>query len=121
MDKTKEYIAQCDCPEIQGLFEGNDGDVTAYLSEWDVSGNPRRINTCWPFQAPIKDFIWLPRQDQLQEMVDLEPISLLLARFRGWFKNEVIHRKCLDSMEQLWLAFVMFELHGKKWDGREWI
>jgi hypothetical protein len=25
-----------------------------------------------------------------------------------------------SSMEQLWLAFVMREKYGKKWDGKEW-
>ena len=25
-----------------------------------------------------------------------------------------------NSMEQLWLAFVMYKKYGKKWDGKEW-
>ena len=61
----------------------------------------------------------LERQDQLQEMVGLE-LPLLESRFHGWLKNEAIHRKYLDSMEQLWLAFVMKEKYGKVWDGKSW-
>ena len=71
-------------------------------------------------EGTIGGVIWLPRQDQLQEMVNLEPTPLLLSRFHGWFKNEVINRKCLESMEQLWLAFVMKEKYGKTWDGETW-
>ncbi len=26
----------------------------------------------------------------------------------------------ITSMEQLWLAFVMKEKHGKTWDGNQW-
>ena len=41
---------------------------------------------------------------------------------RHWPKLEAwaAYIKSLVSMEQLWLAFVMKELHGKVWDGENW-
>ena len=35
-------------------------------------------------------------------------------------KEETCLEKDGNSMEQLWLAFVMHEKYGKKWDGKEW-
>ena len=71
--------------------------------------------------------IWLPRQDQLQEMLSFPAGSFkdnfwsALADFTEWGYRE----KWLDwiplSMEQLWLAFVMRQLHSRVWNGGEWI
>ena len=64
--------------------------------------------------------VQLERQDQLQGMVrgDGDIVMDLLQDFMGW-ASQTPHS--LNSMEQLWLAFAMFELHKKKWDGREWL
>jgi len=67
-----------------------------------------------------KKYIWLPRQDQLQEMVrDLFPVSWVLAKE---FAEKAYHLSADTnmSMEQLWLAFVMKEEFGKVWTGEEW-
>jgi hypothetical protein len=73
--------------------------------------------------------IWLPRQDQLQGMIEDKPSPYLFAKFMtflGW--NGKIYKTQypmvgikFTSMEQLWLAFVMKERFGKIWDGEEWI
>jgi len=69
--------------------------------------------------------IWLPRQDQLQEMVETtETLPELivqdkLAHFCMWVKYQC--HIPLTSMEQLWLAFVMKEKYNKTWDGEEWL
>jgi hypothetical protein len=66
-------------------------------------------------------YVWLPRQDQLQEMI--------LPVFKGncyWMLEECykfIHPPYsakLESMEQIWLAFVMQEKFGKTWNGENW-
>lgn len=78
--------------------------------------------------------IWLPRQDQLQEMLEepkrLTPyIADISYSGKGTF---VIHNTLsalcresylsrFDSYEQLWLAFVMREKYGKSWNGEDWI
>lgn len=73
-------------------------------------------------------------QDQLQEMVkgvrgyweirsypegkrlkEEEPFELLVYTEHG------VYELVAHSMEQLWLSFVMYELHSKKWDGDKWV
>ena len=79
MDTSEEYIKMCQkATEVQALCEA------------DVE-----------IESPS---IWLPRQDQLQGMVEY---TVGVNKF--------------NSMEQLWLAFVMSEKYNKKWDGKDWI
>ncbi len=71
--------------------------------------------------------VWLPRQDQLQEMLNLNLIALCRG-FRDFAFNdyadattdEVDPIISFDSMEQLWLCFVMSSLYQKTWDGGAW-
>jgi len=83
--------------------------------------------------------IWLPRQDQLQEMVFGEFYKLGgeerpsgIDEMLGAFQDFCFVNKCpLEwpwnepnlSMEQLWLAFVMHERFGKRWNTEkgEWV
>lgn len=72
--------------------------------------------------------IWLPRQDQLQKMLGLKdecPLHVL-----KYIISKTQHKDSLDkhnywvdidSMEQLWLAFVMEEKFNKFWNGEDWI
>ncbi len=67
-----------------------------------------------------KELIWLPRQDQLQEMARLcVGGSNIYGRLRQIteFQMKTPHQ----TMEQLWLAFVMKEKFNKTWNGSEWI
>ncbi len=79
--------------------------------------------------------IWLPRQDQIQEMIlastndfdtSIRQITLVcnFAYFCG-ARNEdaegrsnVSIRKC--SLEVLWLSFYMYLTYKKSWGGKEW-
>ncbi len=147
MDKSKEFIKMCDCLEIQGLRpkDGLEGEFIC-LRDSDEEG----------YQAgewqPIADckYVWLPRQDQLQEMIGDKDCLTLLSRFHyscipirhfkataKWVEldgeldmvhdsiplNEVecTYPKQFTSMEQLWLAFVMKEKYNKTWTGEEWL
>ena len=123
MDKSELYIKMCDCPEIQALRPMNERwELGDYLSEgyirWTVADGSMR--KC------VSD-IWLPRQDQLQEMIKPD--------FKGMYYKgkaddyavyvlDVLSYNDLtdfESMEQLWLAFVMKERFNKVWDGEKWI
>ena len=138
MDTSEIYVKMCEaakeiqeaCPiDFKGykpLFNGitydeNAGDVFYYRGERKV---------------------WLPRQDQLQEMLQYNDSKLI------WRKIDMFHHFCypgrdlstmphpcqmtaveshelyiehFTTMEQLWLAFVMYEKYGKKWNGEAWI
>ena len=61
----------------------------------------------------------LERQDQLQAMVEPECPLELLNRFYRWCDLTDIAGYD-NSFEQLWLAFVMKELHSKQWSGAGW-
>lgn len=70
---------------------------------------------------------WLPRQDQLQEMIKTNNIVNLCHSF---YSQMLLYNNCGDyiypdldeftSMEQLWLAFVMKEKWNKQWLNGEW-
>jgi len=76
-----------------------------------------------------RDWIELPTQDQLQEMLgnELGELLELLNKYSLYYIDDngirsdfwFVHR--LTSMEQLWLAFVMKEKYGKVWNGENWI
>ena len=130
MDKTEEYIKQCDCPEMQSDHVYTEGDVFyEKLVKPQPGGYQEGIyleydDFTWGSHAgdetyPREKLIWLPRQDQLQEMVESEcPLALFLKFYRWMDLTDIAGFD--DSMEQLWLAFVMKEKYNKVWDGNEW-
>lgn len=72
-----------------------------------------------------KESVWLPRQDQLQEIIGGgHPGSMmeLLVKICGWdgnaYNGDWLKFK---SPEQLWLAFVMKKKYNKTWNGKEWV
>jgi len=77
--------------------------------------------------------IWLPRQDQLQEMVKGDKHMHLLAyEFASYFHGTIDPLYAYlgqdnftvdadNSMEQMWLAFVEKENYNKIWDGDNWV
>jgi len=129
-----QYVEMCkQADEIQAAFRRSPGDYyyafCAYTDEEEI--NFLRHEKCERFIG-VKDwsYFWLPRQDQLQEMV--LPGD---ARYSGWFLYGLSEFKSIgnklgwpteeyylrfESMEQLWLAFVMKEKYDKVWNGKEW-
>jgi len=75
----------------------------------------------YPFaeEYRISDVVWLPRQDQLQEMLSDDGVYLVLT-LEKFFVERLLSNVSL-SMEQLWLAIVMHEKFNKIWNGIEWI
>jgi hypothetical protein len=159
MDKTPEYIKMCDCPEIQGaqneyidylaLYNGNeyavkeDGDfayipqlANNYVYNTAVGGYVWREPSFGCAVDPTRvidirngDVVWLPRQDQLQEMVftnERDTINVQANRIINQFAlvpygGTSCTATCyLKTWEQLWLAFVMHEKYGKHWNGNTW-
>lgn len=83
------------------------------------------------------NYVWLPRQDQLQEvciaffMQNLR-ISKFEAflRFLEWYSRRLRYtfehglkngNGFIDSGEELLLNRAMMMMHGKKWDGENWV
>lgn len=68
----------------------------------------------------LKEIIFKPSIKQLMEMVD-EPLFVLGELFHQFvYKDYRPYCVNFDSSEELWLAFVMHELHNLKWSGKEW-
>ena len=105
MDTTEKYIKMCEkAGEIQkqrpNIFE----DIKSY---WH----------------PAIPNVWLPRQDQLQEMVadrllGLQTVCAEMYEF-AISAGETSGITIDGTMEQLWLAYVMHEKYQKVWDEEE--
>ena len=121
MDTSKEYIKMCaDAVEIQ--------------SRWNIKGkcygdffaNSYKITQVLTPMMWLDDreqYIWLPRQDQLQEIINLNCFDCVLVydnenqEWKMFYFQSTFRGK---SPEQLWLAFIMKERFNKTWDGNTW-
>lgn len=123
MDTSKEYIKMCEkAVEVQENWKRNFGDY-AWKGE-DYLCIPDAciiLNDGTQIIPPYGDkLIFLPRQDQLQGMIkDTYQSSLVLScALYHWIMKLDLRES--DSMEQLWLAFVMKEKFNKTWNGEDW-
>jgi hypothetical protein len=146
LDKTIDYRTMAEkAKEIQSSWKPENGD-------WFLCVQPyadNEISCCGDVQVPYDNeiweydyyeggdkisqdwCIWLPRQDQLQDMIggfgkQLRHFLTIIQRgynppdCETWDIMVGIDNKYCKSMEQLWLCFVMKEKHNKKWNGKDW-
>ena len=151
MDTSKEYIEMCrKAVDVMGLWDSdvinwrNQGYSTKH--ECLVVEGQDGTAMCPKLSLLLfkkereqykKEFCefehWIPLfyQDQLQGMVERSlsvksngnHMAVQFAYFVSDHIENHIHfgDVLLQSMEQLWLAFVMHEKFQKKWDGEDWI
>ena len=147
MDTSETYIKMCEkAVEIQKQrligFDWQEGDWYHWWSDVNdsVKYNDDQVLSenfsyewCEEEKREVNN-IWLPRQDQLQEMVAMDTCSyisfpVLLLSSLGEFTNRGLapdegwndYALSFTSMEQLWLAFVMKEKYNKTWNGEDWV
>ena len=116
MDFSEKYIRMCQkAKEIQKKWKGSGWDFV-YVSRDKFLGlkqdSWRSSDYC----------IWLPRQDQLQKIITNKGyFRFSLIELFYHFANRNVDK--YTSMEQLWLAFVMWHKYKKIWDNKkeEWI
>ena len=118
------------------------------VSDYDIDAlNKRDLTRVYPAYAQTVRFcggdfadhfnqareasVWLPRQDQLQEMVGINqygsgglciwfyPDKSCSLGYEDRDRDFISIVQC-ESMEQLWLAFVMKEKYRKTWNGKKW-
>mgnify|MGYP001558894169 CR=1 FL=1 len=121
MDTSKEYILMCEkATEIQGFQPQH---MSGYCSRETQTFHTDIYGQWWSGNT------WLPRQDQLQAwdfsgkiaMIDGHaPLEWLLDAFYYWSRYEQRVSQTLNSMEKLWLAFVMEKIYRKYWIDGEW-
>jgi endogenous inhibitor of DNA gyrase (YacG/DUF329 family) len=137
MDTSEAYQKMCKCPEIQSEWKPREGDFFAFCSDpkiikdyeiWALENKKLSDIEEWNeiiktmgghfvdhFTEARECFVYLPRQDQIQEMM----------RCSGGSHVEIM-KNFIDSeyhftLERKWLAFYMLEKHSKTWDGEEWM
>jgi hypothetical protein len=127
MDTSEQYIKMCDCKEIQNQ-EGLGSTVGSFHARLNPHPDlyPQKYYTlvgCESCTRMCMDEIWLPRQDQLQGMIshDKSGALLLLSLFsQSVYRWKTSYKmQFAKSMEQLWLAYVMYEKFNKKWNWNE--
>ncbi len=134
MDTSETYIKMCEkAGEIQGAWQkvGDDavgGDFYFPTKDDGYEQVVRIADYEFPYPARSRDsLIFLPRQDQLQEMVKDRLFHIWGGMNDLYMTASTGNKDChtvgkrFMSMEQLWLAFVMKEKFGKVWSNGEWI
>jgi len=150
MDTTVKYVKMCEkAEEIQkrkprmftvtmnnlqrySIFEsmkmnhfGKGICCDGYSGNWWCISRKYDGRTVW--EVKEDGFIWLPRQDQLQEIRlkdSAKDFHYILGEFADWHEENFVNifsKQKLTSMEQLWLAFVMEKEYKKIWNREEWI
>jgi len=116
--------------EIQKDWKPEDGDKYIY-----ILGKKREIvvwmygdiNSTWEEGCKL---IWLPTQEQLQEISQKE-YSKSLKKSLVWFgyfvkfvrskyQDDLIAHEYFNEMNELWLAFLYDEKYHKIWTGEKW-
>ncbi len=127
MDKSSAYIKMCESAKaVQKQWKPEFGDFF-------VSMSLGLISACEPITSDLEKkvsylkkikAVLLPRQDQLQEMVIEKyatPWDLAIAFSNLLMDDKTAYFDNFDSMEKLWLAFIMLEKYKKKWREGAWV
>lgn len=144
MDTSKEYIKMCDCSTIQEQAKYEDFNYFICMqtkkirhSHPDDYGYMKNMN----FLQKEREYIWLPRQDQIQEMLrkyyaqkikskrshdkwfpeGAVGLSYVLRGFCTHIKKNQLLLEKYKSFEQLWLAFYMWEIDESVWIKDKWV
>lgn len=134
IDTSEQYIDMCGAAiEIQAYRCGGQNVKGDYF--WHPI-DPIRVIGSEAIRKIEDNSIWLPRQDQLQEILKQAMLATELkaghlvenADISSWtlhchftlFVQEWIDIDNKYSFEQLWLMYVMLTKFKKTWDGKEW-
>ena len=131
MDTSEKYIEMCEkaYDEIQRDHKYNWGDY------WSETVNDKSVGVHrYPITPKFICDVWLPTQDQLQEMLgfplkedrgqlyEVGLIDLFVSFTFDWHYEEYQSDiKDFTSMEQIWLAMFMKEKHHKIWKDGDWV
>ena len=128
MDVSPEYIKMCEkAKEIQALRVLANGDYEVRLKYGKGQVEVHHHREITAHYRP-ENHLWLPRQDQLQEMVGgfnqprIDWLEWLKHIYNHWsYGNPFDNANRFTSFEQEWLAFVMYECYREIWNGKDWV
>jgi hypothetical protein len=115
---TKDKMAEITILTFKSSIDG-------YWSATNSEGDERIFKT--PEELHKVTCIWLPCQDQVQEMFDFitgtskDWMWTLLGAIHNFSVKSDFKEWIPTSMEQLWLDFLMQEKYRKHWNGQTWI
>lgn len=131
MDTSEKYVRMCSlAKEIQRkwIFQSGDFVYNPAFEEVEV--------LLYPGNNSI-NYIWLPRQDQLQDIcIAFFMNNLRISKFEAflqfleWYSGRLRYtfehglkneNGFIDSGEELLLNRAMIMMHWKKWDGENWV
>lgn len=130
MDTSEQYIKMCkEAEEIQTIYW--DEDYFESLSDFYADNFADPMDFYADREKMMREGkwrVWLPRQDQLQEMVanpehkdSSWKVSDLYYKMHHFYNVKYSdYPSSFASMEQLWLAFVMEARWNKHWNGEDW-
>jgi len=133
----KNYPKMCDTSLIQDGWEPKVGDWTDKGMVYTIEQVGRNLasyrltNTVTMGKPYLKvQLTWLPTIEQLMGMIDTIKHSggrytaiSMIGKIERWILHSRIYKPLeLGVMKprELWLAFVMHELHNLKWNGNIW-
>lgn len=144
MDTLEQYIKMCDCPEGQGQWKPQVGDIVYIKNTIQVwsqinlsnASSVSRTNYfialkngghyCILITNGLPNYlkklvIWLPHQAQIQEMVyeNLARADAIVHELNKWREKYYDYQLQFITMEQFSLAFYMHEKHQKVWSFKE--
>jgi hypothetical protein len=122
---TENYIKMCEkAEEIQKAWKPE-------LADWfyskEIDDSVLILGFTKESRKEIRKGIWLPTQEQLQEMMiptlgddflGCAPLVLNRKLEESLFSNGIYNWG--TSYQELWLAFVIKEKYNKVWDGEKW-
>lgn len=138
--KIGDIVDGCKCVDFDELtqlltFESftkeKENFITVYSE--DIEGYLSENNYCSDYhdgisyEIKLEAIIWLPRQDQLQEMLYFEyRNSMFYSQIQSFYEflfrksSIIIHN---NSFEKAWLMFVMKEKYNKSWseEQQNWV
>ncbi len=126
MDKLKEYVKMSE--EAKEIQESRiyllRGDMFTLFSATNCSNGSTPMLT--ETSGEKRDLIWLPRQDQLFDMMRGGNTKDKLYYFHYWVINEIYGNDdaptdIFHTLEQLYIVYIMQENYGKIWINNKWI
>jgi hypothetical protein len=148
MDATNRYAMMCQkAAEIQNLWRPKQCDFIINLEDLEeglsfcrqaesmvqVVDMYYQDHESTEYQQESQDLkenaLWLPRQDQLQKIVEPDDSkvysiirSVIESQYYEFSKGTyVAATDVFYSMEQMWLGYIMMEKYNKIWNEEDWV
>ena len=126
MDESQVYIKMCEAAtELQALKLTSDGKHKSFdIGDYYFTCNCYTTIATFKTRLDSVQNVWLPRQDQLQNM--LQPVGVSGdIQGQAWLLYEFVSPNratfpSVSSWEQLWLALVMLKRYNRQWKDGVW-